>query len=80
MARREACGFLRVAAASAVLSISAAKPGLCHHHTDPSALGHHWAMPIYLAEIHFQMALMGAAAVCIVAGRLYLRSRKRSVQ
>lgn len=52
------CGFRigRSVAALAVLALCAV-PASAQEHAD-ECLGHHWTQPVYISEIHFQMAVI----------------------
>ena len=52
-----------------------ASPAFAHDH-EHECLGHHWAMPEYPAEIHYQLIMILAAAAVIIAYKLITRTRR----
>jgi sulfur relay (sulfurtransferase) DsrC/TusE family protein len=51
--------------------------GSARAHEHGELLSHHWEIPTYIREIHFQMGLMAAAALAIAVIKL-VRSLKGS--
>jgi hypothetical protein len=56
-----------------VLTTIGAGPVLAHDHSE--LLSHHWEIPTYIREVHFQMGLMAVAA-CAIAVIKLIRSLK----
>lgn len=44
----------------------------------PEELGHHWQSHAYIGEIHFQLALMAALTLGIIAISIVMRKRRVS--
>lgn len=45
-------------------------------HGGPEELGHHWAVPTYTNEIHFQIAVMAFITCGVLVGSLIMRRMK----
>lgn len=53
-----------------------ASPAAAEHVHDDGCLEHHWAHGEYIGEIHYQLALIGAAAIVLLACRFIARFRR----
>lgn len=52
-----------------------------HEEISPDELGHHWDMPAYRGELHFQLVMMAAITCVLVLAPLVIRAhRKRGNQ
>ena len=68
------CEQVRVWATVAMLFIVSA-PACAHD--ELAEMGHHWAIPGYLGEVHFQILAMAAAACAYVLFSYLIRAGKR---
>jgi|GEM_PF-3251696 len=58
-----------------ILSVFDAGPVWAHDHSE--LLSHHWEIPAYIREVHFQLGLM-AVVTCAIAVAKLIRSLKGS--
>ncbi len=69
--------LIRGLATSSMLWLASAAAAWCHGGQEAEELGHHWDVPVYLNEIHFQLVAMAVITAAVLLGRVCVRMWRR---